>query len=177
MNFKLFIAFFKIGLFTFGGGYAMIPLIEKEIIEENEWISREELVEIIAISQMTPGPIATNAATFVGKKVGGYPGAFIATLGVVAPSLVIITTIFMFFSQSFENIYIQKIFTGLRAGIAGMIFISVKKLAKTTLKDKESFAIFIFSLLALIFSFISPIALIAIFGLGFMSLYFFRRVK
>ncbi|MGL5057175.1 MAG: chromate transporter, partial [Fusobacteriaceae bacterium] len=128
MRFKLFIAFFKIGLFTFGGGYAMIPLIEKEIIEENEWISREELVEIIAISQMTPGPIATNAATFVGKKVGGFSGAFIATLGVVAPSLVIITTIFMFFSQNFENIYIQKIFTGLRAGIAGMIFISVKKL-------------------------------------------------
>ncbi|MGL5056081.1 MAG: chromate transporter, partial [Fusobacteriaceae bacterium] len=95
----------------------------------------------------------------------------------VAPSLVIITTIFMFFSQNFENIYIQKIFTGLRAGIAGMIFISVKKLAKTTLKDKESFAIFIFSLLALIFSFVSPIGLIALFGLGFMSLYFFRRVK
>lgn len=177
MILKLFTTFFKIGIFTFGGGYAMIPLIEKEIIEENNWICREELVEIVAISQMTPGPIATNAATFVGKKMGGILGALAATFGVVAPSLLIIITISMFFSQNFDNIYVQKIFIGLRAGIAGMIFVSVKKLAKTALKDRESCAIFTLSLLSLVFSLISPINLIGIFGLGFVGLYFFRRVR
>lgn len=177
MTFKLFKTFFKIGIFTFGGGYAMIPLIEKEVIEEKKWISRDELMEIVAISQMTPGPIATNAATFVGKKMGGVLGSVAATAGVVAPSLLIIVTISLFFSENFNNLYVQKIFTGLRAGIAGMIFLSVKKLAKTALKDSESYIIFGFSLLALIFSFISPISLIGIFGLGSMGLHFFRRVR
>lgn len=175
MMLELFTTFFKIGIFTFGGGYAMIPLIEKEIMEEKHWISKDELMEIIAISQMTPGPIATNAATFVGKKMGGVRGAVAATVGVVTPSLIIITLISMFFSKNFNNIYVQKIFTGMRAGITASIFISVKKLAGSAIKKREALIIFILSLLALIFSFVSAFALIGIFGLGSIGYFYITK--
>lgn len=171
MLLQLFTTFFKIGLFTFGGGYAMIPLIEKEILEDKNWISKDDLMEIISISQMTPGPIATNAATFVGKKMGGISGSIAATLGVVLPSLIIITIISAFFSKNFNNIYVQKIFTGMRAGIAASIFLSVKKLATTGIRGKSGLAIFIISILSLLFSFISPFSLIGIFGLGSIGVY------
>jgi chromate transporter len=174
---ELFSTFFKIGLFTFGGGYAMIPLIEKEVLERKAWISQDELMEIIAISQMTPGPIATNAATFVGKKMGGKRGSVAATIGVVLPSLIIITLISLFFSKNFDNIYVQKIFMGMRAGITASIFLSVKKLSKAGAKDKMSFGIFLFSLVALMTSFISPFILIGMFGIGSIGLYMAMEAK
>ncbi|MGL6023793.1 MAG: chromate transporter [Cetobacterium sp.] len=169
--FQIFITFFKIGLFTFGGGYAMIPLIEREMISEKKWIDKDELLEIISISQMTPGPIAINAATFIGKKRLGILGAISATLGVIAPSLIIITLISSFFAQSFLNPTMQKLFIGLRAGIAALILSSVIKLSKNTLNDYFSYVIFTISLLTLIFFNISPILLILIFGVG--SIVFF----
>ncbi|MGL4989347.1 MAG: chromate transporter [Cetobacterium sp.] len=169
--FQIFITFFKIGLFTFGGGYAMIPLIEREMISEKKWIDKDELLEIISISQMTPGPIAINAATFIGKKRLGILGAISATLGVIAPSLIIITLISSFFAQSFLNPTMQKLFIGLRAGIAALILSSVVKLSKNTLNDYFSYIIFTVSLLALIFFNTSPILLIIIFGVG--SIVFF----
>ncbi|MGL4946255.1 MAG: chromate transporter [Cetobacterium sp.] len=169
--FQIFITFFKIGLFTFGGGYAMIPLIEREMISEKKWIDKDELLEIISISQMTPGPIAINAATFIGKKRLGILGAVSATLGVIAPSLIIITLISSFFAQSFLNPTMQKLFIGLRAGIAALILSSVIKLSKNTLNDYFSYVIFTISLLTLIFFNISPILLILIFGVG--SIVFF----
>ncbi|MGL4402216.1 MAG: chromate transporter [Fusobacteriaceae bacterium] len=177
MLLQLFIIFFKIGIFTFGGGYAMIPLIEKEILENKNWISKDELMEIISISQMTPGPIATNAATFVGRKMGGFSGAVAATVGVVFPSLIIITIISTFFSKNFNNIYVQKIFTGMRAGITASIFLSVKKLATTGIKGKSGLLIFLISITSLIFSFVSPFSLIGIFGLGSIALYLLSERK
>lgn len=177
MLLNLFVTFFKIGLFTFGGGYAMIPLIEKEIIEEKKWISREELLEIISISQMTPGPIAINAATFVGKKLSGFFGSIMATLGVVAPSLIIITFIAMFFSKDFDNPIIQKVFIGLRAGITAMILISVKKLFNTGIKDKVSLIIFIVTLLILLSPYGNPIGLILFFGIGSIIFYIIFKEK
>ena len=164
--FELFFTFFKIGLFTFGGGYAMIPLIEREMIYGKKWIDKDELLEIISISQMTPGPIAINAATFIGKKKMGVLGSFAATLGVVAPSLIVIIIISAFFSKSFLNPTVQKLFIGLRAGIAAMILSSVVKLSKNTLIDKLSYIIFIISLIGLVFFDISPIILILVFGIG-----------
>ncbi len=89
----LFSTFFKIGAFTFGGGYAMIPLIQREIAEKRKWITEDDILDIIAIAESTPGPIAVNSATFVGYKVAGFWGAFVSTLGVVLPSFVIITVI------------------------------------------------------------------------------------
>ena len=87
---KLFLTFLKIGAFTFGGGYAMIPLISREAVENHKWIEDKDILDIVAIAESTPGPIAVNAATFVGYRVGGVLGAFCATLGVVLPSFVII---------------------------------------------------------------------------------------
>ena len=91
--FQLFLVFLKIGAFTFGGGYAMIPIIQKEIVENKKWITDDDILEIIAIAESTPGPIAINSATFVGYRVAGFFGAMLATLGVVLPSFVIILLI------------------------------------------------------------------------------------
>ena len=100
---QLFVSFLRIGLFTFGGGYAMIPLIQKETVENKRWISDEDILEIIAIAESTPGPIAINSATFVGWRVGGFLGALLATLGVVIPSFAVITVI-SFFLNEFKHI-------------------------------------------------------------------------
>ncbi|MGL4652878.1 chromate transporter [Cetobacterium sp.] len=174
---ELFLTFFKIGISTFGGGYAMIPLIEREMINEKKWIDKDELLEIITISQMTPGPIAINAATFIGKKKAGILGSMAATLGVVAPSLLVITIISAFFSKSFLNPTMQKIFIGLRAGIAALILSSVIKLSKNTLVDYFSYIIFTTSLIGLIFFNVSPITLILFFGIGCIIFFTIRGEK
>lgn len=120
-NRTLFMAFLKIGAFTFGGGYAMIPLIQKEAVEEKKWMSDEDILDIVAIAESTPGPIAINAATFVGYRVNGFWGAFCATLGVVLPSLFIITVI-SFVLQQFQTFKpVQYAFWGIRAGVLALI--------------------------------------------------------
>lgn len=119
--FKLFIAFAKIGAFTFGGGYAMIPLIQKEVAERRKWITHEDILEIIAIAESTPGPIAINAATFIGYRTAGFWGAFFATTGVVLPSFLIIMAI-SFVLRQFESLkVIQYAFNGIRAGVLALI--------------------------------------------------------
>ena len=118
---QLFLTFFKIGAFTFGGGYAMIPLIQREAVERRRWVSDEDILDIIAIAESTPGPIAINAATFVGYKTRGFWGAFCATFGVVLPSFVIITLI-SFVLQEFESLRAVKYaFFGIRAGVLALI--------------------------------------------------------
>ena len=118
---SLFLTFMKIGLFTFGGGYAMIPLIQRETVDNKKWISDEDILEIIAIAESTPGPIAINAATFIGYRVGGFWGAFAATIGVALPSFVIITAI-SFILAEFQSIrWIQYAFNGIRAGVLALI--------------------------------------------------------
>ena len=120
-NLNLFLTFMKIGAFTFGGGYAMIPLIQREVVEEKKWISESELMDMIAIAESTPGPIAINSATFVGHQVGGFWGAFCATLGVILPSFVIITVISYVLKQ-FESLRAVKYaFMGIRAGVLALI--------------------------------------------------------
>ena len=120
--FTLFLTFLKIGAFTFGGGYAMIPLIQKEIVENKKWLTDDDILEIIAISESTPGPIAINSATFVGYKVCGFWGAALATFGVVLPSFVIIFTISLVLRE-FQHIRaVQYAFNGIRAGVLALIF-------------------------------------------------------
>lgn len=117
----LFTSFFKIGAFTFGGGYAMIPLIQKEIGEKHKWITDDDLLDIIAIAESTPGPIAINAATFVGYKTCGFWGAFFSTLGVVLPSFVIIIII-SYLLRGFAHIpAVKYAFYGIRAGVLALI--------------------------------------------------------
>ena len=168
--FDLFITFFKIGASTFGGGYAMIPLIEREIIVNKGWIEEEDLLEVISISQMTPGVIAINAATFVGKKTAGITGALIASAAVILPSLFIISFIIYFVADSFTSPTAAKILTGVRAGIFAMILKSTIRLAKNSASTPLGATIFVLTLIGLIFSIISPIKLIlggAAFGLIF----------
>ena len=117
----LFLTFTKIGLFTFGGGYAMIPLIEREVSDNKHWISHEDILDVIAIAESTPGPIAINAATFIGRKTAGTKGAACATLGVVLPSFLIIVAI-SYVLQAFQSLKaVRYAFWGIRAGVLALI--------------------------------------------------------
>lgn len=118
----LFATFFKIGAFTFGGGYAMIPLIQKEAVENKGWVTDDDILEIIAIAESTPGPIAINSATFVGYRTCGVLGAACATFGVVLPSFVIILAISYVLEQFQELKAVQYAFNGIRAGVLALLF-------------------------------------------------------
>lgn len=117
---KLFFAFFKIGLFTFGGGYAMIPLIQEEVTK-NGWLTAEEVIDIVGIAESTPGPIAVNLATFVGTSQMGVLGALVATLGVILPSFIIILLIAIIFKKIMDNKYVKSILKGINPVIIGLI--------------------------------------------------------
>ncbi|MBQ9124132.1 MAG: chromate transporter [Acholeplasmatales bacterium] len=119
--FNLFWIFFKLGLFTFGGGYAMIPQIKEIIVEKNKWMTNDEMLEIIAISESTPGPIAINMATYIGFKQKKLLGSIAATLGVVLPSLIIIFIISLFLEQFMTNIYVGYAFIGIKCAVAFLI--------------------------------------------------------
>jgi chromate transporter len=135
---SLFWAFFKVGAFSFGGGYAMIPLIEKEIIDIHHWLSVDQFLDIIAISQMTPGPIAINAATFVGYKVGGFWGSAAATIGVTAPSFLIIIILALLLIRYRHLPWLDAFFKGVRPAVIALIVqaaYSVGKSSFTGIKD------------------------------------------
>jgi chromate transporter len=136
----LFLTFFKIGAFTFGGGYAMIPLIEKEVIEKKKWISEDLLLEILAIAESTPGPIAINSATFVGYRAAGVLGSACATLGVVLPSFVIILALSFVLAQFQEVRAVQYAFNGIRAGVLALL---VKALWTMYTKSPKGWAAYI----------------------------------
>ena len=117
---ELFLTFFKIGLFTFGGGYAMLPLIQKEVLA-HDWMEIEEVINFIAISESTPGPFAINCATYVGMETGGIPGAICATLGVVLPSFIVILAVARFYKKFKESKIVTSVMTGLRPAVIGLI--------------------------------------------------------
>lgn len=118
---RLFWTFFKIGAFTFGGGYAMIPLIQKEVVERRRWMEDGDILDIVAIAESTPGPIAINSATFVGYRVCGVLGAFCATLGVVLPSFCVIYALSLVLRQFASIQAVQFAFNGIRAGVLALI--------------------------------------------------------
>ena len=119
---QLFCTFFKIGAFTFGGGYAMIPLIQKEAVEKKAWVTDDDILEIIAIAESTPGPVAINSATFVGFRTCGVLGAVCATLGVVLPSFVIILAISYVLNEFQQLQVVQFAFNGIRVGVLALLF-------------------------------------------------------
>ncbi len=138
---QLFISFLKIGAFTFGGGYAMIPLIQKEIAEQKKWMTDEDILEIVAISESTPGPIAINVATFSGYRVGGFFGAMFATLGVVLPSFLVILGI-SFILEKFKSIAaVQYAFNGIRAGVLALIIKALWSMYKQCPKGAISYIV------------------------------------
>lgn len=153
----LFWSFTRIGCFTFGGGYAMLPMLQKEIVEKLNWATEAEIMDYFAVGQCTPGVIAVNTATFVGYKRKGTLGGIIATLGVIFPSIVIITVIASILSN-FSNLPIfQHAFAGIRIVVAALVLKVVLNMYKTAVKDWITFLIFIVSLLLGLLLDISPV--------------------
>lgn len=179
MILELFLTFFKIGLFTFGGGYAMISIIEDNCVERKKWITHEEMMDVTVIAESTPGPIAINCATFVGYRRGGFPGALAATFGVVLPSFVVIYLISMFLDNFLEIQIIANAFRGIKIAVGILILNAAVNMLKKMKKTKLSVSIVVCACAAMllinVFSLkISSIALmlaagavgLAVFGLG-----------
>lgn len=152
LSLLLYWTFFKIGLFTFGGGYAMLPILEREMVDKYHWTTHDELLDIYALSQCTPGVIAVNTATFMGNKVAKFPGALLATLGVVSPSIIIISIIAALFQHFADNIYVQHAMAAVRVCVTALIFTTVIRMAKKSLKwwPQYIIAIVAFLLVALL---------------------------
>lgn len=134
---QLFASFFKIGLFTIGGGYAMLALIQEEIIRHG-WMSAHEFVDIVGIAEMTPGPLAVNAATFVGYRTAGVPGALLATAAVVLPSLISVLIVSKFWEKYKSSRGVQGIFAGIRPAVAGLIGAAAITVARASLQAAGS---------------------------------------
>lgn len=128
---NLFLAFMKIGALTFGGGYAMISIIEREVVEKNRWINQSEMLDVLSISESTPGPISVNTATFVGYRVAGFWGSFFATLGLVLPSFFVILLISFFYQTFLSWTVVQAAFLGIRSGVVILLIDAVIKLKKS----------------------------------------------
>ena len=157
---SLFLSFARVGVLTFGGGYAMIPILEREIVDRQGWASSEELMDYYAVGQCTPGVIAVNTATFIGYKVGGIAGGVIATLGVVFPSLVIITLIAGILTNFADIPAVKSAFSAVRVCVCVLIFNSVLKLWKGAVKDKGALVLFLLVLVLSVFFDISPVVFV-----------------
>ena len=139
----LFLTFAKVGVCTFGGGYAMLPILQREVVEKKGWATDEELTDYFAVGQCTPGIIAVNTATFIGYKYKHIPGEVLASLGVVFPSVVIITAIAAFLSNFADIPVVQHALAGINAAVVALIAASVMKLGKSTLKNGAAIAVFL----------------------------------
>lgn len=144
----LFLTFLEIGAFTFGGGYAMIPLIRREIVEKRHWLTDDDILEIIAVAESTPGPIAVNAATFVGYRTGGFFGAFLATFGVVLPSFLIIAALSFVLDAFQEARAVRYAFVGIRAGVLALILKALVSMAAKNPRDIVSCLIMVAAFIA-----------------------------
>ena len=173
MILKLFLTFLKIGAFSFGGGYAMLPLIEREIVTNNNWINGSEFLDIIGISQMTPGPIAINSATFVGYKINGILGSVFATLGVVSVSFLLVSIATHYIIKFKNSTLLKSALLGMRPALIGLIISAFLSLAKTSYIDIKSIIIGGFILLLSLKTKIHPILIIFIAALCGILLYSF----
>ena len=157
---SLFLSFAKVGVMTFGGGYAMIPILEREIVENRKWASSEELMDYYAVGQCTPGVIAVNTATFIGYKVAGPAGGVAATLGVVFPSVVIICLIAGILMNFADIPAVKSAFTAIRVCVCVLIFNAVVKLWKGAVKDKAGLVLFLIVFVLSLFFDISPVVFV-----------------
>ena len=157
---QLFAAFFKVGLFTFGGGYAMLPILRREVVEKAHWVTDEELLDCYAIGQCTPGVIAVNTATYVGFQKGSALGSALATLAVVLPSLIIISVIALFLRGFASNPWVVSAFAGIRVAVGVLVLDAVIKLYKKGVKGALANGIFAASFLASVLFGLSPVWII-----------------
>lgn len=157
---KLFISFAKIGAMTFGGGYAMLPMLTRICVTEKDWVTEEELMDYYAIGQCTPGVIAVNTATFIGIKQKGTLGGIVATLGVIFPSVVIIMIIASFINNFSENIMMQNALSGVRIAVCGLVTVSVYKLFKKSAVDIFTVIIAVLSFITVVIFSLSPVIVV-----------------
>jgi len=168
---NIFLSFLKIGAFTFGGGYAMLPLMQMEIVDLNKWLTMGEFTDIIAISQMTPGPISVNSATFVGYKVAGFWGSVAGTLGVIIVSVILSSIIARYFFKFKDNKVLKALFKGIRPAVIVLIGYAVLSVGKVALIDMKSIFICVGLFVALLKFNLNPI--IGIILSGVMGVVFF----
>ncbi|MDY0210773.1 MAG: chromate transporter [Acholeplasma sp.] len=174
----IFFTFFKIGLFTFGGGYAMIGVMQRDIVEKKKWIDEETMLELITISEATPGPFAINGATYIGYQHKKFYGALMATLGVVLPSFIIILSISLFLEAFSGNIYIQNALKGISAGVSVLIFNALFKLSKKVKMNYVNVLLIMIAFGVSFFTNFSIILLLLITGvLGFFASFIQRGKK
>jgi chromate transporter len=158
---SLFITFAKVGVMTFGGGYAMLPILEREVVTNHGWSTSEQMLDYYAIGQCTPGVIAVNVSTFIGYKTRGILGAIVATLGIVFPSLVIITVLASVLKMFQDNVYVSKAFAGIRIAVCALMASAVIKLSKKAISGIATAIIAVASLLLEILLGVSPIIIVA----------------
>lgn len=161
---RLFLIFFKIGAFTFGGGYAMIPLIEEEIVDKNNWIGEEEFLDIIALAQSIPGALAVNTAVYIGYRKFGFRGAVVACFGAVLPSFFIILIIAKFLIGSINKDLMEKIFKGIRPAVVSLILVAVFKLKRGVKRTTFSYIVVISTILLITILKVHPIFIIIVAG-------------
>ncbi len=158
---SLYLSFVKVGLFTIGGGYAMIPLMEAEVISVHGWLSASEFLDVIAIAEMTPGPVSINAATFIGYKMAGVAGSLVASLGVITPSLVLLLILSKVLLKVIQNPAAEKFINGLRSAMVALILLASYSLGGTAVIDIPTALIFAAILVASILRPLSPLYFIA----------------
>ena len=161
---ELFISIFKIGAFTFGGGYAMIPLIEEEVVKNKKWLSKEEFVDILVVAQSLPGALAINTSIFLGYRISGIVGAITALMAVIIPSFFIILVIAVFFMKFRDNYYVNAAFQGITAAVPMLVLVGAISLSKGLPKNIRTIVTIIVGLLALIVFNIHPVIVIIISG-------------
>lgn len=161
---KLFFSFFKIGAITFGGGYAMLPMLEREVVVKHKWATMEELMDYFAIGQCTPGVIAVNTATFVGYKKYGNIGGIVATLGVICPSVIIISLIASVLSAIYDNPIAQHAFAGIGVAVCAILIQAILKIGKAGLSDWFTWVVAAVAFMLSMFFKVSTIIIIVIAG-------------
>lgn len=158
----MFVTFARVGVMTFGGGYAMLPILEREVVDGKGWATSEELMDYYAVGQCTPGVIAVNTATFIGQKQAGNLGGIVATLGIVFPSLVIITAIAGVLTNFSHLAVVQNAFAGIRVCVCVLVFNAVVKLWKNAVVDKWSLLLFLAVFLLSLLLDVSPVIFVII---------------
>ena len=162
--FEIFLSIFKIGAFTFGGGYAMIPLIEQEVVNNKKWLNKDEFMDVLVVAQSLPGAMAINASIFLGYRIAGILGAISALIAVILPSFIIIILIAAFFMQFRNNYYVNAAFMGITAAVPMLVLVGAICLAKGIPKNLRSLITILISLIVLIFFHINPVVVIIVSG-------------
>lgn len=175
--FDLFLTFARVGVCTFGGGYAMLPLLQREIVERHGWATEDELMDYYAIGQCTPGVIAVNTATFIGSKQAGISGAVAATAGIISPSIVIIIAIAACIQQFAHLPIVQHAFSGIRIAVCALVLQSVWKMVKKGVSDLPAALILLTTFAAVAFFGASPVVMVLFAAAGGILIGLFRRPR